>query len=173
MNHEIRSAGGVVLETLNWEGPAWNSESEAAEQYRSELRQRAIARAFELKGLAYERRNPNWLESDHTHFACREISDTQVEVTTPIGTFRLNAHRARRGETTTAVVIGRGFVGSGGHASEDQESLPVEISGRLNPPHWTGDRWHFQPSHFVYADGSSSDYLGDYPIAIEIDGGAL
>jgi hypothetical protein len=166
MNHEIRDGQGNLLETLEWTGPAWRSDSEELERAREALRQRAIARAYELGALAYERRNPSWLESDHYDFPCREISENEVEVTTPVGTFTLKAHRARKGESTTAVIVFNGGIGIGGHATEDQESLPVTISGRLNPPWWKGGDWHFQPSCFTYADGTSSSYLGSYPIAI-------
>lgn len=160
MDHEIWR-GNQLLERLMWAGPAWTG-TEAQEEQREDLRARSIMRAYELGGLAFERRNPNWLESDHTEFQCRECSETEVEVDTPLGTFVMQARRARAGETITSVVIASTVTAYGRAATEDQLSLPIQIFGRLNPPmHYTG--WTFQPDHFVYADSSHSDFLGGYP----------
>jgi hypothetical protein len=142
VNHEIRTPAGQLLETIAWEGPAWSLDRE---EYRRELRERAIARAYELGALAYERRNANWLESDHASFACSEVSRVEVEVVTPVGTFRLNAIRA-----------------------EGQESLPARVFGRLNAPFETSSGWTFQPSHFGYADGTWSEFLGSYPRDVHV-----
>lgn len=125
------------------------------------------ARAYATRTLPYEIRNPRWREAALRTFACREVSETEVEVTCPIGTFRLPARRARAGETATSVRVSGNVTGYGRVTPTDQESPPVRIAGRLNEPtKWQS--WRFQPSHFVYADGSSSDYLGDYPMDVEL-----
>ena len=143
---------GAVLET--WSG----GDSEAIS-----------TRAFEIRALPYEIRNPRWKESVLTAFPCREISEARVEVLTPIGTFCLAARRARRGDLKTSFAHGRdGSVGFGVVANADQSSPPVEIHGCLcEPTQYTG--WRFQPEFFVYADGTFSDSLGLYPIEIEIE----
>jgi len=145
VNHEIWR-GNQLIETILWEGAPCRFGHEEDENRREALRLRAIDRAIELRALAFERRNPNWLESVHLSFACREVNEgREVEITTPLGVCRLKANR-RKG----------------------QQSLPVELHGRLNPPeHATG--WTFQPSCFVYADGTRSDWLGSYPRDITWD----
>ncbi len=165
MDHEIRR-GAELIETLGWDGPPRTyPEPEAVSEARSALRLRAIARAYELGGLSYERRNAGWLESDHIEFDCVEASESEVAVTTPIGVFRLRARRSRRGEMVTSSAVGPGAVGDGRLATEDQVSPPVRISGRLcEPSRYVG--WKFQPSNFTYADGTVSDYLGSYMLDI-------
>jgi hypothetical protein len=102
-----------------------------------------------------------------TRFDCREIDENTVAVTTPIGVFRIKARRAKKGDPVTSVVSAPSVTASGDMATEDQTSLPISIAGRLNAPsHWRS-RWTYQPSHFIYADGTSSDFLGMTPMDIE------
>lgn len=163
MDHEIRR-GDKLIETLRWElGRPWSFEDRESETYRETLRQHAVLRAFELKALAYERRNPHWLESDHYRFECREIDENTVAITTPVGICRLAARRVRKGEITTSVSVGATAIGYGTVAREDQTSPPVAIHGRLCPPEYYDRTWHFQPSAFEYQDGTFSAYLGSYP----------
>ena len=99
-------------------------------------------------------------------FPCREVDENHVEVTTPAGKFLLAARRARKGGHVSSVVVAGFGTAAGRIAAEDQESLPVALHGRLNPPsHWSG--WTFQPSCFEYEDGSHSDFLGAYPRKVE------
>lgn len=126
----------------------------------------AEAEAYRIGALAYERRTEDWLESLHSSFACREDNEQNLIVTTPVGEFRLAAKRVRKGQTSQAVVVGRGFVGHGHAASEDQVSLPVRILGRLNAPHGASG-WTFQPSAIRYADGTETDFLGLEPRKID------
>jgi hypothetical protein len=68
--------GRTTLEVLHWTGPAFRyPEPEEVTQARRELHERAVARAFELRGLAYEQRQETWLESAHRSFACEETPD--------------------------------------------------------------------------------------------------
>lgn len=150
MNHEIYRGSELLCE-LKWEWPPWDGSPES-ERRRDMLTERAIATAFELRGLAFERRHPNWLESDHRVFECAEIESTIVRVRTPIGYFRTAAKRAKAGDICL----------TGGIRTEDQQSLPTVLYGRLCvPTRYLG--WQFQPSHFCYADGTASQFLGSYP----------
>lgn len=169
--------GGTVAETLVWDGPPFAmNEPEDLTQGRHDLAGRAEARAYELRGLAYEVRNPNWKESAHRSFRCEETPDgNHVRVFSPVGTFRIAARRAKRGEVTSTVAAsasGRVY-GFGATASQDQEALPIRIAGRLNAPQrCMRSDWTFQPSHFEYEDGTCSGWLGSYPLDIEWEGTA-
>jgi len=125
--HEIRR-GTTVLETV---------EGERADAER---------RAYELGGLSYEIRNPEWHETDHRDFACSEDACGNLLIATPVGTFRLPAKRR-----------------------EGQESLPVRICGRLCEPDRVSG-WLFQPSSIEYADGTHSAFLGCYPRDLHLVG---
>jgi hypothetical protein len=109
--------------------------------------------------------NPNWKEIAHLEFDCKEVNETQVAATTPIGTFLIAARRVKAGEQATAVVVGSNLIGYGETAREDQISLPTRLVGRLLPPERSEWRelWLFQPTCFGYADGTVSSYLGSYP----------
>lgn len=166
MNHEIYK-GKNLLEVLVWDGEKYDFQSGAHNRKRAALTAQAVTRAFELKGLAFERRSPEMLESDHRNFSCREVDENHVAVTTPIGVFRLRAKRATKGGPVTSLRTGLRITGFGDTASQDQINLPVSISGRLNPPHRWCKFWTFQPSHFTYEDGSISGFLGCHPYQIE------
>lgn len=164
---ELRDAQHKLVEIVKWEFPReWSLDPEA-EAYREKNRVRAVERANKIGALAYERRNENWLEQVHRDFPCRELNDDEVEVTSPIGVFCIRARRVRKGETISEVHPSPGVLAWGRTATHDQTSLPVRIAGRLNVQDG-GRRYTFQPSHFVYDDGSASGYLGDYPIEIEL-----
>jgi hypothetical protein len=124
-----------------------------------------IARAFELKGLPYIVHHARFSDDVLKRFACVEDGDSVI-VTTPIGQFRLAARRARKGEQASEVRITGTTVGFGVVATEDQLSPAVELCGRLNLPSDVCG-WTFQPSHFVYEDGTNSGFLGSYPRNVE------
>lgn len=157
--------GDEVIEVINGPTDGWDFGSDESNARRAAMTERANARAFEVGGLAYEVRNPNWLEPSQDTFACVEVSAEEVAVTTPIGRFFLKATRARRGDLIEATLSGSTVTAGLSTAKEDQVSLPVEIVGRLLAPQsrTTVQHWRFQPSYFRYADGTVSDYLGSYP----------
>jgi hypothetical protein len=126
-------------------------------------RSSGINRAIEIKGIAYVRNNPHWIESIHYNFRCKEVSEDEIKVKTPIGFFFLPARRAKKGDLKTAHTISSTAIGFGTVAKTDQLSPPVSINGRLCPPSKNRNKWWFQPSAFIYEDGSSSDFLGMYP----------
>lgn len=132
--------------------------------------EQAIARAWELRGLAYERRNPNWKESAHRSFSCSEADDGYLLIDTPVGVFQMQARRAEAGELIHDYTGSGGMIAFGTLAASNQESLPVRIYGRLNEPGIYGASWDFQPDHIEYADGTRTGYLGSYPKPIELRG---
>lgn len=166
---------GALVETLRYEGPPapgvyegpeWESYYAAHQAFLA----RVEARAYELHGLAYERRNENWKESVHTSFRCEETPDGEhVRVFSPVGSFLLAARRARAGDYKTSLVVSATMTGYGAHAVEDQTSLPVRLHGRLNEPVDRYSDWTFQPGHFQYEDGTRSDFLGLYPRKITLE----
>lgn len=157
----------TLVQSSTWDGPAYHWE-EAADvtAARNQFLAGVLEQAAAMGAVAKERVNPNWAEAVQHVFPCHEVSEDEIAVTSTVGTFRLQARRARRGEPRTAVSVGPNIVGSGSTTTEDQMSLPVELHGRLNPPKQPGRPWTFQPSIFRYEDGTNSDFLGLYPIEI-------
>ena len=104
----------------------------------------AEVHAYEIGRLAYEVRNPNWKESVHHTFACREIDGGDLEFSTPVGKFRIAALRKGGGPWGTDAPV-------------------VEICGRLNAPAGRTP-WTFQPRAVIYADGARCTSMSGYPL---------
>ena len=164
---EIYSKDNTLIETVSKTLEGFDYLTESTYPILHDAVRDVTGRAFEVRGVAFERRNPNWLVCAHSHFDCKEISDSEVEITTPIGTFRIKARRAQQGDLIQDVSLGRGSCAAGRIAKEAQESKPVRVSGSLSQPSKQGEPWKFQPDFFEYEDGTSSGYLGSPVIFVE------
>lgn len=164
---EIYSKDNTLIETVSKTLEGFDYLTESTYPILHDAVRDVTGRAFEVRGVAFERRNPNWLECAHSHFDCNEISDSEVEITTPIGAFRIKARRAQRGDLIRDVSIGRGSCSAGRIAQETQDSKPVRVSGSLKLPSKPGAPWKFQPDFFEYEDGTHSGYLGSPVILVE------
>jgi len=163
--------GGVLWRQARPEyGPdgGWSDDPESDFQKRylpaeNAARQACVDAAFRLGYLPLVRHHSNYTDNVGWPIEVKEIEPYgDVLLTLPMGKYRLAARRAHKGDTTSHVTVafGGAMVGFGGTATEDVPE-PVKVFGRV-VTHKPGVYW-FQPSHFEYADGTESGYLGSYP----------
>lgn len=126
--------------------------------------QACIDAAFRLGYLPLVRHHSTYTDTVEWPIEVKEIEPYgDVLLTLPMGKYKLAARRARKGDTTSHVttLFGGSAVGFGSVATEDMPE-PVRVFGKVVRAGVLGEYW-FQPSHFEYADGTVSGYLGSYP----------
>ena len=72
---EIYSKDNTLIETVSKTLEGFDYLTESTYPILHDAVRDVTGRAFEVRGVAFERRNPNWLECAHSHFDCNEISD--------------------------------------------------------------------------------------------------
>lgn len=99
----------------------------------------AIAHAWKVGGLPHVVVNPNYKDKVLLDCECKQESDS-LSVTFPMGIGKIRA------------------VNIGG-------KTPSQINGSLKPPTFHSG-WTFQPNCITYEDGTTSGFLGMYPMDI-------
>lgn len=129
-------------------------------------RQACIEAAFKLGFLPLVRHHSGWTDAVEWPIEVKEIEPYgDVVLTLPMGRYRLAARRARKGETTSHVTVGEGMFAWGERATDDVPE-PVSVHGRVIKYEYSPSGYSFQTSHFTYADGTHSGFLGMYPVDI-------
>lgn len=133
-----------------------------------QARDACLEAAFRFGYLPSIRHHSHYTDSVEWPIEVKEIEPYgDVLLTLPMGTFRLNARRARPGQTTShqTVLFGGAAVGFGEVATEEVPE-PVKLFGRVSRYEYSPSGYVVQPSHFEYADGTDSGFLGVYPTDI-------
>lgn len=132
--------------------------------------------AFRLGRLPMRRHHSRHTDAVEWFIAVREIEEYgDLELTLPVGRFRLKARRARKGERIDEIGIDYRFAamrfgvaieGRVAFAVSATDTPPVRLRGRVLRRD-TESVYVVQPAEIEYADGMRSGEIGNYPMEIE------
>lgn len=142
----------------------WRRALPADEEARAEAGAAAVEAAFRFGHLPYCRNESRNIEA--VEFPIEVAEETErgnLILALPMGRFRLQARRARKGELTSGVVVTSSAVGFGRGAADDTDSVPVRLYGRIgyHKDRLTGEvTCDAQVWKIEYADGTESGDMG-------------